>query len=64
MAAQTLSTRIPDHDFNNTWGIVLSATEVQKRPIADRFMQEYWRDPVTAERRYGSILSQYTDKFE
>lgn len=53
-----------DHDFNNTWGIILSSTETRARPLADALFREYWADTVSAERRYSQILCQYTDKFE
>jgi hypothetical protein len=53
-----------DHDFNNTWGIILSSTETKNRPLADALFREYWNDPVSAERGYSKTLSQYTDMFE
>lgn len=59
-----MDTALPDHDFNNTWGTILGATELQDRPIATAWMQDYWRDPLGAERKYPEVLAQYVDKFE
>lgn len=64
--ASVVSTSMPrlDHDFNNTWGIILSATETEDRPISDMLFREYRNDPVSAERGYSKTLCQYTDMFE
>jgi hypothetical protein len=59
-----MDTPLPDHDFNNTWGTILGSTELQDRPIATAWMQDYWRDPVGTKRRYPEMLAQYVDKFE
>ena len=55
---------LPDHDFNNTWGTILAVTELQHRPIASRWMEQYWNDPLRVQLNYNKILSQYTDMFE
>lgn len=64
--ASVVSISMPrlDHDFNNTWGIILSATETEDRPISDMLFREYRNDPVSAERGYSKTLCQYTDMFE
>lgn len=62
-ASSTSMSRL-DHDFNNTWGIILSATETEDRPISDMLFREYRNDPVSAERGYSKTLCQYTDMFE
>lgn len=53
-----------DHDFSNTWGIILSSTETRARPLADALFREYWAEAVSTERRYNQILCRYTDMFE
>ncbi|KAK0741308.1 hypothetical protein B0T18DRAFT_472900 [Schizothecium vesticola] len=64
MEPPIISTPSLDHDFNNTWGIILSSTETKNRPLAGALFREYWNDPVSAERRYSKMLCQYTDMFE
>jgi hypothetical protein len=59
-----MDTPLLDHDFNNIWGTVLGVTELQNRPVATAWMQEYWKDPLTTQRKYDNILAEYVDKFE
>ncbi|KAL4924108.1 pyridoxal phosphate-dependent transferase [Aspergillus undulatus] len=51
---------LPDHDFHNAWGCVYSGESTLKHGRMRQLWHEYGQNPAKVERKYHSLLSEYT----
>ncbi|KAL3471604.1 hypothetical protein BJX99DRAFT_266597 [Aspergillus californicus] len=58
--SHTPSKILPDHDFHNSWGCVYSGESTLENDRIRALWQQYGENPTKVERKYHSLLSEYT----